>query len=1027
MKKILLLFSVMLVSYGSILAQRTVTGKVTDPGDGSPLPGVNILEKGTNNGTVTDIDGNYSISVNDNATLIFSFIGYKNQEVVVGSQSTINLELESDITQLSEVVVIGYGEIEAKDATGSVTTIKPEDFNQGVIASPEQLIQGRTAGVQITGASGEPGAGSTIRIRGNSSIRSGNGPLFVVDGVPLSGGDVTASGQDVSFGTSSARNPLNFINPNDIASIDILKDASATAIYGSRGANGVVIITTKSGKGKKPTLDYSALASFSKVAQEYDLLEPDAYLAGAAALGADANALDMGSETDWQDEIFRTGISQSHNLSYGGGAGNGDFRVSLSYFDQEGIIEESGLKRYTARFNGSQNFFDDKLRVSGQFTLADIRDENVPITNNSGFEGDLIGAMISANPTRPVFNPDGSYNQPGTDQLNPVALLALSEDNTKTLRLLGSFSGEYKIIPELSFKTNIGFDRSTSSRKAAYSRDLVANGIAGPKDSDGDGDVDYLGGRASFVDIISDNRLIENYLSYNKELNADSKISAILGYSYQSFEAETKVLNAQNFRTSDLDIMLNNLASVDLFRSENIDDTRQDFPYNKVPLIANTTRTKDAIQSFFGRINYNFMDRYLLTATLRADGSTRFGENNKYGYFPSFAAAWRISDESFAPAVFSDLKLRVGYGITGNQEIPNNQVIQRQRYADFGFNDNGEITGGALGDVAFANPDLKWETTGQLNVGIDYGFVDNRIRGSLEYYYKKTNDLLIQVTSAQPAAQPFVYTNLDADIINKGLEFSVEADAVTSSDFSWTVIANFAYNKNTVENFNSIINTGVINGQGLTGAYAQRIADGQPLFAYFLRDFVGFDENGQSIYADGDFQQFTGDSPLPKLTAGFTNRFGYKNFDLSIFFTGQFGHKIYNNTANAYFTAGALGNGRNVSEEVLSSGESNLNAPDVSTRFLEDGDFVRLENLTLGYNFNVSNVSAINSLRLFMTAQNLFVITDYSGLDPEVNTDKTLAVADGASGVPAGVPSLGIDYTSYPRARTISFGLNVTF
>lgn len=979
----ILLSSVYNFAYGQ---ERVISGKVTSPVDGTPLPGVNVLIKGTSEGTVTDIDGNYSISANDTDVLIFSFVGFANTEVPVSTISGNNysIALEEDIQSLSEVVVIGYGTQEKKDATGAVTSVTAEEFNKGVIASPEQLIQGRAAGVQVTGASGEPGSGMSIRIRGTSSIRSGNGPLYVVDGVPLSGSNSSSSGTDVGFGTSSARNPLNFINPNDIESISVLKDASATAIYGSRGANGVVIITTKSGKTGAGIFDYSSSVSVSTITKKYDLLDKEAFLNGAEDLGADRDAIDLGAETDWQDEIFRTAISHNHNLSYGGGGENGSYRLSLGYLNQEGIIEESSLERVTARVNANRTFWDDRLNLSTQLTISKVRDEGVAITNNSGFRGDLLGSMIISNPTRPVYNDDGTFNQPGVDQLNPVAMLALSEDFTNTLRTLGSFALEYKILQNLSFRTSLGFDQSTSSRKVAYSRDLVAAGIQNV-------------GRGGVLDITENNILTENYFTYNQELGDASKLDFLLGYSYQQFNYETQTTLARNYRTSDTKIMINNIASANQF-------------------LANTSNTKDELQSFYGRANLSLSDKYLFTATLRADGSTKFGENNKYGIFPSFAAAWRISDEDFAPDVFSDLKLRAGYGVTGNQEIPHNLFEQRRRYSDYSFNEAGESQGGDLIDVAFQNPDLKWESSTQYNLGLDYGLANNRIRGSLNFYYKTTNDLLIQQVSAQPASQPFVWKNLDADVINKGVEFEVEVNAVNTEAFSWDVMANASYNKNMVENYNSILNTGEISGQGLSGAYAQRIANNQPLYAYYLRDFAGYDSEGLSIYNGGDVQQFTGDSPLPKVSAGLTNNLSYKNFDMSFFFTGQFGHKLYNNTANAFFTAGSLAIGRNVSEDVPGSGESPLNAPDVSTRFLESGSFVRLQNMTIGYNFPLESIKNISNIRLYINAQNLFVITDYSGQDPEVDTNKAID----------NIPSAGIDYTPYPRARTFTVGLNLT-
>lgn len=972
---------------------KTVTGVVTAADDGSAIPGVNILEKGTNNGTISSTDGAYSINVNEGAVLVFSFVGYKATEVAVGNQTTVNVSLESDVTALSEVVVIGYGQVEKKDATGALVSLKPEDFNAGVINSPEQLIQGRAAGVQITSASGEPGAGINIRIRGTSSVRSGNNPLFVVDGVPLSGDDVTGGGSGAGLGSSSARNPLNFLNPNDIASIDILKDASATAIYGSRGANGVVIITTKTGRGAASALDYSYNLSFGKITKKYDLLDRQGFLSAWQSFnpGSPISNVDGGADTDWQDQILRTAVTHNHNLSFGAGDQSSNYRLSLGYMDQEGIVQISGLKRYTARFNGSKSFIDDRLTVATQLTLANTLDNGAPVTNDSGYEGDLIGSALKSNPTLPVRNPDGTFNQVALSEPNPAAILGLSKDYTNTLRGLGNISAELRILEGLTFKTVLGFDKSLSSRKTAFSRDLVVNGIR---------DV----GRLYLNDIEIDNDLWENYFTYDKSMG-NVRLNALLGYSYQSFQKSTKSVQFTKFRTSDLDQMINNLASADQVSG------------NNAAAGGNSSNVTDELQSFFGRVNLTFSDKYIFTATLRADGSTKFGGDNKYGYFPSGAFKWRISDEVFTPELFSDLNLRVGYGVTGNQEIPHNLYQERQRYNDWNITNEGNMDGGGINSVAFTNPGLKWESTAQINAGIDYGFANNRIRGSVDYYYKKTQDLLIQTTSAQPAVQPFVWRNLDAEVINRGFEFVIEYDAISKADFTWSINGNIAFNKNEVKNFNGLINTGRIHGQGLSEAYAQRIAGGQPLYAFFLRPFIGFDENGLQQYRnDSDVQEFTGDSPLPEVIAGLTNSFSFKAFDLSFFFAGQFGHKIYNNTANAFFTAGALASGRNTTKDVVGSGETRISSPDVSTRFLEDGSFIRLQNVTLGYNVNTQN-TFISGLRFFVTGQNLFVITDYSGQDPEVNTNKAID----------GVPSAGIDYTSYPRARVITFGVNVSF
>ncbi|MBK6266388.1 SusC/RagA family TonB-linked outer membrane protein [Marivirga sp. S37H4] len=1031
MKKFLLIVAMLtLVPLGNLMAQdRTISGTVKDASTGETLPGVNVLEVGTSNGVVTDLDGNYNISVRDGATLRFSFIGYSVQTVEVGARSVIDVSLSEDIAQLSEVVVVGYGQIEARDATGAVDRVSAEEFNGGVIASPEELIQGKSAGVQITSASGEPGAGVNIRIRGTSSVRNGNNPLFVVDGIPLSGDNTTAGGLDVGSGTSSPRNPLNFLNPNDIESIDILKDASATAIYGARGANGVVLITTKSGKGAEKSITYNASVSVAAAANRFDLLDREKYLANLSDFGADPNELDFGSDTDWQDEITRTAVSTKHDISYADGYKTGNYRISAGYQNMQGVVENSKMERYNARLNFNQNFFDNKLHFNTQMTFSRVNDLAPPITNNAGFEGDLLGAAYIANPTLPA---DADNQISGLR--NPLSMLKYNLDEAQTDRALINLSLDYDITDDLNFKVNGGFDNSSSTRNQVVSPELRIATI-------------FEQGQAGISNLETSSNLFEALLSYDKKFG-NGKLSALAGYSYQVFNNEGNTLQGFGFDTNDMNEMVSLLeSSANTIRGAisgdyqqfgyqpDASDDRDEFFVNRlgddpsteqitarpnVPVNAvaeNIFASKDELQSFFGRVNYDLMDKYLFTATIRADGSTKFGGNNKYGIFPSLAFAWRVSDEAFIPQAFSDLKFRVGYGITGNQEIPHNLHQRRQRYSDISFNDGGEIVTPGLSTIAFNNPDLKWEETAQTNIGVDFGFINGRLSGSLDFYNKNTTDLLIQVSSAQPAPQPFTWFNLDAEVINKGVELALNYVIIDNADFSWDFGVNLAYNENMVENYVGSINTGEITGQGLTGAFAQRIAGGQPLFAYFLRDFQGYDENGIAVYNDGDFQQFLGKSPIPKYNLGINTSARYKNWDMNIYLNGQYGHYIYNNTANAFFTAGAYGNGRNVTEDVLTSGESPANAPDVSTRFLEKGDYLRLQNLAIGYNFDLTGDNFIKAVRLSANAQNLFVFTDYTGLDPEVNTNKSLN----------DVPSLGIDYTSFPRPRTLTVGLNVTF
>lgn len=1010
------------LSFAFVEAQ-TVTGTVTD-GE-MPLPGVNILVQGTTNGTTTDFDGVYTLNnVPADAVLVFSFLGYATQTIPVNGRETINVTLGEDASALSEVVVIGYGQTTVRDATGAVATVTSENFNRGVVASPEELIQGRTAGLQVTSASGEPGAGVNIRIRGTTSVRGGNDPLFVVDGIPLAGDNVAAGGSNVGFGDSSPKNPLNFLNPQDIESMSVLKDASATAIYGSRGANGVVIITTKSGRGMQARLDYSTNLGIASPANRYDLLNRDEWLAAYEQTGNDPENADFGANTDWQDEITRTAFTQEHNLSYSNSYNQGNYRVSVGYSDLMGIVENSSMERLTGRLNINHRMLNDRLTLGLQTTLSKVDDQRAPISNNAGFQGDLLGAAYRANPTMPA-DPDFFMGQ-----INPNALLAYTQDNIETDRILLNFSAGYELFEGLTSKLNLGYDKADSYRGFAISGDIQGIQSAVPGN-----------GRSQINEIESTNKLMEFTFNYDKAFE-NSKVEALVGYSYQEFERAGINVNGWGFQNMAMDAMINDLQGsrdaiegsiqgpyqqygfdsnglfVNRLFPDIVRDERLNTPsgVNARAVTGDNFNTIDELQSFFGRLNYSIASKYLFTATLRADGSTRFGGNNKYGWFPSAAFAWQLAEEDFIPENFSTLKLRLGYGVTGNQEIPHNLYRSRERFGGIGINDNGDVIVPGTGQVTFSNPDLKWETTEQSNIGLDFGFLQDRLSGSVDLYYKNTTDLLFQTFSAQPAAQDFVWENLPANVINKGVEVSLDYNIIQDQDFFWNVGFNYSYNDNMVENFDGSIQTGGINGQGLTNAFAQQLEGGRPLFSYYLREFGGFDENGQTIYPNGDVQTFVGKSALPTTNIGFSTRVEYLNWDFSAFLTGQMGFWVYNNTENAFFTAGALNSGSNVTRNVVGNGEAANNAPDVSTRFLEKGDFLRLQNASLGYNFSVNPDSFFKAFRIAVTGQNLFLITDYSGLDPEVNVDKSLN----------GIPTAGIDYTAYPRARTVLLGLNVS-
>ena len=1013
--------------FGSIAFAQTVSGVVTEAS--GPLGGVNILEKGTSNGVLTDFDGNYSIDTStDNPVLVFSYIGYLTQEMAVAGQTNINISLAEDAAVLDEVIVIGYGTTTVRDATGSVASVKSEDFNGGLISTPEQLIQGKTAGVQISSSSGEPGAGIAIRIRGTSSVSSNNNPLFVVDGIPLSDGGAPG-GSDLGFGAGAAKNPLSFLNPSDIESISILKDASATAIYGSRGANGVVIITTKSGRsGAGGVFEFNTNLSTSTTAERFDLLDGPTFLSAVDQYGGNSAAVDFGNNTDWQDVIFRTATSTDNSLSYSNNYGDGNVRASFNYGKQFGVVHNSDQERITGRVNASHRFLDNKLKLNGNVSFSRINDQGAAITSNAGSLGDLLGATYFANPTWP--------NSAGFDTgsaLNPAQLLAYFQDKTRTNRILLSGSAEYSILDNLKAKVNLGYDDSGAERKQVVSGQVNSgfnNGTIG-------------NGRGSYQDLNVKNTLLEFTVNYDKEFS-NSKLDILVGYSYQQFQNYGRTINGFGFGTGNLDVMGQDLENAASTIEQSINTSYQQYGYSNAGLFVNQIvpdinsgvmaaapsrlavqsvtgdyyDNTDELQSFFTRVNYAIAGKYLFTATVRGDGSSRFGPNNQYGFFPSGAFAWQMQDEDFMPDSVSTLKLRIGYGITGNQDgLGYGNFTFRQRFSAPGIANDGAVNLGGVTAIAFQNDDLKWETTAQAGLGFDFGFADDRLNGSLDFYHKKTNDLILQSEAAQPAVQPFVFSNIDADVINQGVEFSLNYDIIQQEDITWNLGFNVSYNENEVQNFAGLIQTGEINGNGLTGAYAQLLAEGQPLFSYYLREFGGFDANGVSIYPNGDVQEFVGASALPDYVVGISTSFSYKRFNMAAYLNGQYGQYIYNNTANAYQTAGIIGSGQNVTTDVLTNGESTANAPDVSTRFLEKGDFLRLANLSVGYDLKLKQDGALKSLRFSLTGSNLFVITPYSGLDPEVDTPKSLN----------NIPSAGIDYTSYPRAKSYTLGINATF
>lgn len=978
-------------------AQTTVSGKVTDT-KGAGLPGATVIEKGTTNGTSTSTDGSFSLSVKSGATLVFSFVGYATQEIAVGAQTVINVTMNDD-KSLEEVVVVGYGTQKKSDVTGVVTKIDAKSFNKGPIVSPDQLINGKIAGVQIQANSGEPGGQTRIRIRGGTSINASNEPLYVIDGVPIDNSAINPGGfQD-------GRNPLNFLNPDDIASFTVLKDASATAIYGSRGNNGVIIITTKKGQGGKGRLTYSNWLSVGSISRKVDVFNASEFRA-IVQDKAPTRVGELGNtSTVWQDQLYQTAIGHNHSLGYSGGFKGVNYRTSLGYLSQDGTLKGSSTERISFALGLNTRLFKS-LNVDANFKLAQNKDGFAP--------NGTIGAALSMDPTQSIFDASntqyGGYFEYDNDLAtkNPVAELALTGDQGKNLRTLGNIKLDYQMpfLKGLSANLNLGYDRLKGDRQRTLPSNLRSQ--SGTK------------GEYRTADYTKTNSLLEFYLKYTKDLKGiNSRIDVTGGYSYQDFREEY------------IDSVFNDLT-------EATPKNRQGF--NNIQ--------KNRLISFYGRVNFSYADKLLLTATVRRDGSSRFGLNNRWGSFPSVAAAYRLSEEAFLKnsKVISDLKIRAGYGITGNQDIAGQNFAYLPTYT------LGDSTAAYQFGNTFVNTvrpnaydqNLKWEEVQSFNIGLDFGLFAGRLSGSLEYYKKTTKDLLFTVPVAAGAnLSDRVLTNV-GELENSGVEFALDAVAINSKAFQWNVGFNIAWNRNTLLRFSKVNDpafVGILTGgiSGGTGNTVQILQMNQAANSFYLYKHKkdangnplvdGVDHNGDGNIDNADiYEDINGpdgqpdgkvdeldkravENPAPSILMGFTSNMRFKGFDLSFTLRANLGNYVYNNIRSngAYYN-------RVISEVVpmnmeRSVTETNFTAPQYfSDVYLEDASFLRLDNITLGYTFDKLLKNKFN-LRAYVTAQNLFVITNYSGLDPEIGNKD----------------AIGIDTNIFPRARTIIMGLSLGF
>ncbi len=983
--KMIFIFMVFMGSLSNVFAQQTgkiITGNVKDETN-NPLPGVIVKLKGTSTAVTTNGDGEYTIRVNSTQDiLVFSILGSATKEITVGTGTTLNVVLLPDTRLLKDVVVIGYGTSNKKDLTGAVTSIKAEEFNQGVLVSPAQLLQGKVAGLNIT-KSGDPNQRAATILRGPSTFREGGAqePFYVIDGVP---------GADI-----------NLLAPADIESIDILKDASSTAIYGSRAANGVIIVTTKRAKLGQSRLNYSGYAATEEVSNTYDMLSAPELRDYLSKNNKVLNPIDDdGSNTNWQELIQRTGYSQNHNISYGGASQNAEYGASFNYLDNQGILKNSGLKRTIVRGYVNQRFFSDKLKLSLSVTNSNTNSSDV-------VQSQALSNMLFFLPTVSPFNADGTYkenyNRTGSGTRNPLSIVDNNTlDNQNAIILLNG-------IASVDILKGLKFTASASTQKSQNNASSYLNSQSGLARD--------IGGVASKTNVINRNQVIESYFNYDR-LFGKHDLKFLAGYSFQeNKDNEGFGITAQRFSNDELsynNLFLSNPRSL-------AELTLSPFPVNTIRLI-----------SFYGRVQYNFNQKYLFQASLRNDGSSAFGLNNRWGLFPAVSAGWRIIGEDFMNKVpvITDLKLRAGYGVSGNS-LGFGAYDALLIYAPLSGNNkylNNGVISTAIGPFRNPNGGLKWESTATTNIGLDFGFLKNRITGSVDYYIKKTDDLIYdryEVSTTQ-FFLPQITANV-GKIKNTGVEFSLNAVAVKTKDFTWTTSPNIAHNKNVVESLSDdfykidFIPTASLGGKGQSGNFSQVVKPGEPIGTFNLWNYAGKNATGVSTYinAKGETiatQPLVSDQKIagnaqPDFVYGWNNTFNYKKFDLNFLVRGVVGNEILNATA-ASLNNPADANLQNIPRFTLSESASDINGYLISDRFVESGSYLRLDNATIGYTLK-PKVQAIKAVRLFVTANNLFIITDYTGLDPEINI----------GGLTPGVDN----YNYYPKTRSFSFGINASF
>jgi iron complex outermembrane receptor protein len=1020
-----------LLCAGQLAAQTgSISGEVRDAMTQEPIADARVEIEGTQRGTTAGTDGTFLLIGVPAGThrVTARLIGYApaTLEVTVsaGLTTTVALALQRQAVVMDAIVVTGYGAQRRAAITGSVASVEADDANVGVITNANELLQGRVAGIQMTQNHGEPGAGQQIRIRGANSISASNMPLYVVDGVVVDNRPTEASGIGIGGGAGDVdafsqsalpRSPLNLINPNDIESITVLKDAAAAAIYGTRGANGVILIETKQGQRGRSTFEYNGYVSVAKAARTLDLLSGDEYRAFVTEF-VPANVPALGSaSTDWQNEVLRTAVTHNHNLAFSGGTESTVYRASLNYMNQEGVVNSSSLERWQGRLNATHTTWEDKLQLRLNLTASHIANNYIPFENTGGFEGGVFQNMVQFTPTQPVTVTDAATGDTtffeigtGTQSVrNPVAITEQVADEAGTTRVLGNLRAQWDIARNLQFQAVVGVDRSVSTRQEYYPTISPVganwNGLARQQKREGT------------------TVTVQTILTWSGRFGDGHELEAIGGYEYNDFTVDYFRAEARNFPT-------------DAFGFDNLSGGAQAVP-------SNSDRTDNRLVGFFGRVTYGLKDRYFLTGVLRRDGSSRFAEGNKWATFPAISASWRIGQEEFMRGgLFSELRLRVGYGLQGNEAVAPYASLPLLEPSDgdsYPFGDEKTV---GVAPTRAANPDLRWEETSQFNVGLDYGFWDNRVSGTFEYYVKNTDQLLLTVPVPQPAVQNDRLQNI-GKVRNSGFEALLDAVLINKRNLTWDAGLVFAAEKNEVVDLGgrTFISTGGVSGQGQSGQISQRILPGHPLGTFYGPEFVGIDASGVQVFndydADGNLVGTTtalaaddfvilGDAS-PDFTLGLRSGLTWGAFDASFIFRWEQGRRVFNNTALVHGAKSNAKQDKNFLRSSLSD-EDSVDEPAIfSSRWIEDASFARLQNLTVGYTFELPGwlSGSGNIARVYVAADNLFLLTGYSGYDPEVYSGS----GPGREADGLGLTSFGIDYLSYPRARTFTFGIGFGF